>query len=58
MSQSAYRKQARKYHPELNPGDQSAEEKFKELNEAYEPKLNETKAKFVLLGAREERLYV
>lgn len=32
----AYRKQALKYHPDKNPGDKSAEEKFKEAAEAYE----------------------
>lgn len=32
----AYRKLAKKYHPDLNPGDKAAEAKFKELNEAYE----------------------
>jgi DnaJ-class molecular chaperone len=32
----AFRKLARKHHPDVNPGDKSAENKFKELNEAYE----------------------
>ncbi|HVN93889.1 MAG TPA: molecular chaperone DnaJ [Terracidiphilus sp.] len=33
---SAYRKQALKYHPDRNPGDRAAEEKFKEASEAYQ----------------------
>ncbi len=32
----AYRQTAKKYHPDLHPGDKQAEEKFKEANEAYE----------------------
>jgi len=32
----AFRKLARKYHPDVNPGDKTAEAKFKDLNEAYE----------------------
>jgi curved DNA-binding protein len=32
----SFRKLAKKYHPDANPGDKKAEEKFKEVNEAYE----------------------
>ena len=39
---AAFRKLARKYHPDLNPGDKAAEEKFKQLQEAYDV-LSDTK---------------
>ena len=39
----SYRKKAMKYHPDRNPGDKEAEEKFKELGEAYEVLSDENK---------------
>ncbi|MCX7606474.1 MAG: J domain-containing protein [Bacteroidia bacterium] len=48
----AYRRLARKYHPDANPGDKAAEEKFKEVQEAYQVLSNpETRAKYDQLGA-------
>ncbi|HKW57481.1 MAG TPA: molecular chaperone DnaJ [Candidatus Acidoferrum sp.] len=44
---AAFRKLARKYHPDLNPGDKSAEEKFKQLQEAYD----------VLSDAKKRQMY-
>src|SRR5213082_1752652 len=41
----AFRKLARKYHPDVNPGDKKAEEKFKELSEANDVLSDEKKRK-------------
>ena len=47
----AFRKLARKYHPDVNPGDQAAEEKFKQAAEAYEVLSNpDKKARYDQFG--------
>ena len=43
----SYRKLARKYHPDLNPGDKSSEERFKKVQEAYD----------VLSDAKKRQIY-
>lgn len=51
----AYRRLARKYHPDLNPGDKSAEAKFKEINAAYEVLSNpENRKKYDQFGEQWE----
>src|SRR5262245_11075192 len=50
---SAFRKLAQQYHPDKNPGDKRSEDKFKEINEAYEVLGDPAKrAKYDRLGSR------
>src|SRR5438309_10680106 len=44
--QGAFRKLARKFHPDVNPGDKQAEERFKELSNAHEVLSDPEKRKF------------
>lgn len=53
----AFRKLARKFHPDVNPGDKGAEAKFKQINEAYEVLSNKDKRqKYDTLGAEWEQI--
>lgn len=52
----AYRKLARQHHPDVNPGDKSAEDKFKEINEAYQALSNaEQRRKYDAMRAEYQR---
>jgi molecular chaperone DnaJ len=55
---SAYRKLARKYHPDVNPGDKTAETRFKEINEAHAVLIDaEKRKKYDTLGPDWEKRF-
>lgn len=53
---NAYRRLARQYHPDVNPGNESAEARFKEINQAYQVLSNaESRRQYDAFGLRGQR---
>ena len=54
--QKAYRKMVKKYHPDVNPGDETAEKKMREINAAYDQIRNIREGKTTFGGQAEVRI--